>query len=414
MNSTASVPIIFGQPDNGGAFAGVFNLQPVEKVICGPGSVAGLSDEIDRLGGTRVLLVTGRTLATKTDLVDRIRKVLGERCVGVYSETVQHVSQASVLAATTMARELEIDAIVSFGGGSPIDTAKAVAMCLAHDVRTGSDLEPLRLVIEDGNLSGPEFDGAMIPHVAISTTLSAGEFTGFAGITDPERMRKDAFGGPAMIPRAVVLDAELTVATPEWLWSSTGIRAIDHCVETVYSIAHQPFADALALRALEMLSTALPRSIADPQDLVARSACQMATWMSIFSLGLIPFGMSHGIGHQLGARCDLPHGVCSAIMLPEVMDYNRPATASRQRLLAETLGIDVTGLSDDEAAAAASQWIRDLTKQMGIKNRLGDWGVKDEDLAGVAHDALDDFMNATNPVPVDNPDVIVDLLRRVL
>src|SRR5690606_20516586 len=148
--------------------------------------------------------------------------------------------------------------------------------------------------------------------------------------------------------------------------------------------------------------------------LVARSACQVAMWMSIFSLPNIPSGMSHGIGHQLGARCDLPHGVCSAIMLPEVMDYNRPATAPRQRLIAEAIGIEVTGLSDDEAAAAAAQRLRDLVVELGIKNRLGDWGITEEQLPGVAHDAVDDFMNATNPVPVSDPDVIMNLLRKVL
>jgi len=415
MSSNASPSRIFGQPDGGRPFGGVFNLAPVEKLVSGPGSVACLADEVDRLGGTRVLMVTGNSLATRTDLVDRLRGILGDRCVAVFSKSIQHVSRASVLEAVELARKLKIDAIVSFGGGSPNDTAKAVAMALAHDVRATGDLHPLRLIVDgDGSLVGPAFDGTMIPHIAIPTTLSAGEFTGFAGITDPQRQCKDSFGAPQMRARVVIHDAELTAATPAWLWASTGIRAMDHCVETVYSIAHQPFADALALRALEMLATALPRSVADPSDMVARSACLYATWMSSFSLGVIPFGMSHGIGHQLGARCDLPHGACSAIMLPEVMDYNRPATAARQRLLAESMGIDVTSMSDDEAAGAAAQWIRDLVVQLRIKNRLSDYGVKDSDLAGVAEDALDDFMNKTNPVPVDDPDVIVRMLRGVL
>lgn len=415
MNSAVPPSPIFGEPDDDSPFTGLFHFAPVEKVISGPGSVARLAEEVDRLGGTRVLIVTGNTLANKTDLVERLKSLLGDRCVGVFSRTVQHVSRASVIDAITQARELDIDAIISFGGGSPNDTAKAVAMGLAHGVRETGDLHPLRLIIaDDGALVTPPFDGEMIPHIAIPTTLSAGEFTGFAGITDPERQCKDSFGAPQMRAKTVILDAELTTATPSWLWASTGIRGIDHCVETVYSIAPQAFADALALRALEMLAVALPRSVEDPEDLVARSACQQAVMMSIFSLGLIPFGMSHGIGHQLGARCDLPHGACSAIMLPEVMDYNRPRTARRQRLLAEAMGIDTSTLTDDDAAAAAAQWIRDLVVRLGIPNRLSDYGVEESDLRGVATDALEDFMNKTNPVAVDDPDVIVGLLRKVL
>lgn len=414
MHMTVPAPPIFGQPDGGGAFTGVFAVQPIEKVVYGPGSVSGLPAEIDRLGGTRVLIVTGRTLATKTDLVHRLQDLLGDRWAGTFAESVQHVSRPSVLAATVLARELQVDVLVSLGGGSPIDTAKAVAMCLSQDVRSGADLDCLRFRVENGVSVKPVLDGPMIPHLSISTTLSAGEFTGLTGITDPDRRCKDAYGAPAMTPRVVFLDPEPTAATPGWLWASTGLRAIDHCVETVYSTGHQAFADALCLRALEMLATALPRTVADPDDLVARGACQVAMWMSIFSLPNVPAGMSHGIGHQLGARCDLPHGICSAIVLPEAMDFNRPATAARQRLVAEALGVDVAGKNDDEAAAAAAQRLRDLVVELGIDNRLAAWGVTDQQLVEVAQDSAQDFMATTNPVPITDPGQILALLRRVL
>lgn len=413
MSENASA--IFGQPDDGGPFRGDFRFSPVERVITGPGSVTGLADEMDAAGASRALIITGRTLATKTDLVDRLRSLLGTRCAGVFAESVQHVSRTSVLAATEQARELGIDAVISFGGGSANDTAKAVAMALAHDVRSTDDLHALRMVPRaGGGLVGQVSERKFIPLIAIPTTLSAGEFSAFTGISDPDRQCKDAFGDPQMRARTVILDAELTQATPDWLWGSTGLRAVDHCVETVCSTEHLPFGDALALGALEMLATALPRSVDDPADLVARSACQQAAMMSIFSFGLIPFGMSHGIGLPLGARCDVPHGACSAIVLPEVMDYNRPANAHRQRLIAQSLGVDTGGMSDDAAAAAAAQFLRDFAVRLGIRNRLSDYGVKESDLPGVATSAFDALTNKTNPVPVGDADVIVDLLRRVL
>lgn len=414
MSGAGECRLLFGQPDGGGPFAGEFTLLPMEKVLYGPGILSALADEVDHIGATRFLLVTGQTLAARTDIVDRVQHVLGEKCVGVFAESAQHVPRASVLAAAECARELGADGVVSCGGGSPIDTAKGVAMCLSQDLRRSSDFEPLHFRMDNGHLVMPPIPGAMIPHLSVSTTLSGAEFTGFTGITDPARLCKDVYAAAELTPRVVLLDPELTAATPGWLWASTGMRAVDHCVESVYSLAHQPFADALCLRALEMLVSSLPRAISDPDDVIARGACQVAMWMSIFSLPNIPAGMSHGIGHQLGARCNLPHGICSAIMLPEVMDYNRPATASRQRLIADALGIDVGGHSDNQAAAAASQRLREFVAELGIKNRLSDWGIQAEDLPAVARDAVDDFMNATNPVPVTDPEVIVRLLRSVL
>jgi alcohol dehydrogenase class IV len=404
----------FGQSNNGGPITGEHAYLPRDKVIFGPGSASRLAGEVDRLGGTRVLLVTGSSLATRTDLPQRLADHLGKRCVDVFSKSVQHVPRASVLEATAQARDARIDLIVSFGGGSPIDTAKAVAMCLARGVTDESGLDRLRMRIEGGDLVVPEMEGSPIPHVSLPTTLSAGEHSPFAGITDIARQVKDAYGGAPLTPKVVILDPELCIPTPAGLFGSTGIRAIDHCVETVCSIAPSPFADALALRALEMLVAALPRAVADPEDITARGACLVAAWMSIFSLPNTPFGLSHAIGHQLGARCDVPHGITSAIMLPVAMDYNRPVMAARQALLAAAMGLDTAGLSIDEAARGASDRIRALVKQIGVKDRLRDWGVRESDLPGIAADAIEDFMVTTNPRPIENAKVIEDLLRGVL
>jgi alcohol dehydrogenase class IV len=136
--------------------------------------------------------------------------------------------------------------------------------------------------------------------------------------------------------------------------------------------------------------------------------------MAVFSLRSIPMGLSHAIGHQLGAYCDLPHGMCSAIMLPAVMDYNRPAAAARQRLVAEALHVDTSGLDDDVAARAAADRLRELVRKMGLRDRLGDWGIATTDLDRVASATLSDFMIGGNPRPVTDVEDIVALLRSVL
>lgn len=400
---------------SGGVLSGEYTFLPMEKVIFGPGSIGRLAEQVDRLGGRRAFVITGNTLATQTDLVDRVKGALGERFAGVYSRTKQHVPRQSVLEATEAARSADADFIVSFGGGSPVDAAKLVALCLAENVQSEDDLDRYRIRFQyPDKVEIPSLTRPAPPHISVSTTLSAGEFTAFAGCTDPARQAKDLYFDSALMPRVAFLDPELAVSTPGWLWGSTGIRAVDHCVESVYSKIHQPFADALGLQALALLFEYLPRAAADPQDLAARSQCQVAAWMSIYSLPSVQVGLSHGIGHQLGARCDVPHGVTSCIMLPVVMDFNRPVTADRQALLARAMGVETHGLRDEEAAAAGSDRLRALVRELGIKDRLSDWGVTEGDLPGIAADALEDLVVATNPRPVSSSEQVVELLRSVL
>ncbi|HEX2173571.1 MAG TPA: iron-containing alcohol dehydrogenase [Dehalococcoidia bacterium] len=395
--------------------SGEYTFPKLEKVIFGPGSVARLAEQADRLGGRRAFIITGNTLANKTDLVDRVRSVLGSRCAGVYSGSKQHVPREAVLEAAEQARSAGADLLISFGGGSPVDLAKMVALCLAQNVRNETELDAYRIRFQyPDRVDIPAVPNVSVPQIAVTTTLSAGEFTAFAGCTDPVRQAKDLYYAEHLNPKVCILDPEMTVATPSWLWGSTGVRSIDHCVEEVYSRVHQPFADALALRALAMLFDYLPRASAEPDNLAARGQCQVAAWMAVYSLPSVQVGLSHGIGHQLGARCNVPHGVTSCIMLPVVMDFNRPVTADRQALLAPSMGVDTRGLSDEEAATAAANNLRALVRELGIKDRLSDWGVTEADLPGIAADALEDLVVATNPRPVTSTERVVELLRRVL
>ena len=391
---------------------GVFTLLPIESVHYGPGCLAGLADALATRGVSRALLITGNTLATKTGLVDRVLAAAQGRIAGVFHDTVQHVHRRSVLRATEQARALGADGIVSFGGGTPNDTGKAVVMALAEDLRAPEDFDRMRVRFEyPATVDVPPVRGQVLPMLAISTTLSGGEFTHFAGVTDEARKVKDLYIDRKLAARAVFLDPELTLNTPLWLWLSTGMRAVDHCVEALCSTNAHPFTDALAKDALQALGETLRATKAAPQDLALRTRSHLAAWMSVCGLANVNLGLSHGIGHQLGARNNVPHGVTSCVMMKAVMDYNREHVGARQSVIAECLGRDVRGMSAADAASAGREAVLQLVQDLELPRRLRDVGVTREDFPALAHDALEDLVVATNPRPVRSVADVVGVLE---
>jgi alcohol dehydrogenase len=247
---------------------------------------------------------------------------------------------------------------------------------------------------------------------AVPTTLSAGEFTFFVGVTDRERKVKDLYLDKRITAKSVFLDPEFTLATPERLWLGTGMRAIDHCIEAMCSSTHQPFTDALAYRALNMLVRYLRETKADPEDLAARGQCMVAAWMSVCGLASVALGLSHGIGHQLGARCDVAHGETSAVMMQHVMKFNLKETQAQQAWVAEAMGVDINGMSEKDAAAAAAEEVLKLVRDdLGLPWRLRDVGVNEEDFDGIAVDALEDLIVASNPRTIDSKEQVINILK---
>ena len=179
------------------------------------------------------------------------------------------------------------------------------------------------------------------------------------------------------------------------------------------SSTSQPFIDALAYRALNMLVRHLRETRADPGDAAARGQCMVAAWMSVCGLANVTLGLSHGIGHQLGARCNVPHGETSAVMMPHVMAFNRAVTTARQAWAAEAMGVDIAGMSEEEAATAAADEVARLVQEdMGLPWRLRDVGVTHDDFPGIAADALEDIIVAGNPRQVTSEDEVIDLLHK--
>jgi len=375
----------------------------MERVIYGVPLAEALAGEIERAGVHAVFVLASGTLARETDVIDRARGVLGNRFAGVCAKIGAHTPRPDVVAAANAARDAKADALLSIGGGSVTDAAKMVGLCLGNGISDPQHLDALRAhTTVDGQTVRPAVKAPPIRSIAVPTTLSAGEFTAFAGCTDPLRHVKESYGHPLMMPRAVILDPALTLHTPEWLFLSTGIRAVDHAVEDICAIDSQPFSDGVSLHALRLLSRGLPAVKADPANLDARLDCQLGAWMSIAgSQNGVSKGASHGIGHVLGGTADVPHGYTSCIMLPHVLSFNAPVNGERQVWVSEALG------RPDISAADA---VAELIAGLGLPNRLRDLGVRKDQLDRIAEQSMHDRWVHTNPRKIEGPVAIRTLL----
>jgi alcohol dehydrogenase class IV len=373
----------------------------MEEVVFGQPAAQAVADQAR--DAQRVFLMVSGTLNRETDAIATVRRALGDRCAGVFDRMPPHTPRRAVIEATAAAREAGADLIATIGGGSVTDGAKAVQLCLANDIRTPEALDACRPVKgPDGVVGPPPCRAPTVRQITVPTTLSAGEFSAIAGVTDERSRVKELFRHPSIIPRSVTLDPAITVHTPEWLWLSTGIRAVDHCVEGVCSGEANAYADAQALHGLALLTRGLPRVKADPADLEARLDCQMGTWLSMGPLAAgVPMGASHGIGYVLGAAFDIPHGHTSCIMLPAVMRWNRPANGERQALVAAAMGHP-----GEDAADLLDAFIGGL----GMPRSLGAAGVGAEHFDRIAEGAMATPWVPRNPRPIPGPAQIREIL----
>jgi alcohol dehydrogenase class IV len=347
----------------------------------------------------RVFLMVSGTLNRTTGEVEKLRHALGNRCAGVFDAMPAHTPRRAVIAATDQVREAGADLIVTLGGGSVTDAAKAVQLCLANDIRTPEALDALRPV----NGAPPPCNAPTVRQISVPTTLSAGEFSAIAGVTDERTKVKELFRHPRIIPRAVVLDPAVTVHTPEWLFLSTGIRAVDHCVEGICSNEAHPYADAQALRGLSLLVRGLQRVKADPSDREARLDCQLGSWLSMGPLASgVPMGASHGIGYVLGAMFDIPHGHTSCIMLPAVMRWNRTANAERQAMVAAAM---------DHPGEDAADVLDEFIASLGMPRSLGAVNVRRDAFDRMAEQAMGTPWVPRNPRQIDGPAQVKEILE---
>jgi maleylacetate reductase len=369
----------------------------MEAVVFGRPAADAIAEEAQRLAAEQVFLMVSGTLNRTTGEITKVRQALGNRFAGLFDRMPPHTPRRAVIEAAAAARQAGADLIATIGGGSVTDGAKAVQLCLANDIRTPETLDDYRPV--EGQVPGKM---PLVRQITVPTTLSAGEFSAISGITDERRRVKELFRHPQIIPRSVILDPGVTIHTPEWLWLSTGIRAVDHCVEGICSGLANPFADAQALHGLTLLCRGLPRAKADPADLQARLDCQMGSWLSMGPLASgVPMGASHGIGYVLGAVFDIPHGHTSCIMLPAVMRWNKPANAERQALVAAAMGHP-----GEDAADVLDSFISGL----GMPRSLAAVQIGPENFTRIAEQAMNTPWVPRNPRPIAGPAQLREIL----
>jgi alcohol dehydrogenase class IV len=384
--------------------AGEMVLTRIEHVLFGQAAAAAITDLAARRDARRVLLAVSESLRRSTGEIAAIEGALGERWTATWSGMRPHAPRADVIALTAAARSADADLIVAVGGGSVVDAAKIVALALANDVATVDGLDALANNVDaTGKVLRPALREPSLRVICVPTTLSGGEFGPGAGALNEETRIKQGFLQANMAPWAIVLDPALTRHTPQWLWLSTGVRSLDHAIETLASLRSHAVADGAADNAIRLLAAGLQGSKADPNDLEARLSCQMGAWQSMLPLvGGVPMGASHAISHAVGSTHGVPHGYTSCVMLPAVLAWSAGHDAGRQQRISTALGM---------LDAPASEALRTLLQRLELPTRLSEVGVAESDFPELARKAMGNQWIATGPRPVASPEDAMEILR---
>ena len=375
-----------------------------QEVVCAEDAINSLPAVLERLGGTRAMVICGPSILEKSDVVQRVQDALGDRCIGLFSGVAPHSPVHTLDEAMRLANDLKPDSLVSVGGGSTHDTTKGIATLMGE----GGKIQDHQVIFEPPDkIILPKLSGDRVPIIAVSTTMGAAELSRGAGFADKDLGRKISVADPATIPRSIIIDGRALATTPMNILLSTAIGQLRVAIESVYSVKHNPICDSLCLHAISMIVKNLP----DCPKLEMECLLNTKTAAAMASLGSVGGGINTATAHHVGGIFDVPHGDANAIMLPHSMRFNAEASADRQALIARAMGIDTSGMSDYDAALAAADAVEDLRDSLGLPNRLRDVGVPEEGLELIASATLQDRSLATNPTPVTDAGPIMSVLR---
>jgi alcohol dehydrogenase len=381
------------------------SIAPTPTAHFGAGAVASLGAVLGAAGCSAVVVVTDAGLAG-TAVLDAVLAVLADAGVAaeVFSGVHANPSTDDIAAGADAVAEVARSArtgLVAVGGGSSIDAAKGIAIAAVNPQR-GRELDYRN-----------EFAVPALPIVAVPTTAGTGaETNSFGVVTDPLTRRKFYVGHSSAMPAAAVLDPGLTVSLPSAATAATGLDALTHAIESFLSIRANPWADPIALGVIKMVGTHLTRACRDGADLEARSQLLLAAHMAGIAMATTGLGLVHAIGHAIGGRFNLAHGVCLAIVLPDVLRFSLPARVDRLASIAVALGASDTGKDTAWNAAAAIDAVAMLRAEVGLAFCPADFGIGEADYAAIAADALDDEVLANAPRQPSRSE-IEDILRHM-
>jgi alcohol dehydrogenase class IV len=370
------------------------------NVLAGHGMLAGLPQAMVGLGCRRAMIVTDAGVR-KAGLAQLVQDALCDFYVGVFEDVPADSDLATVDAATAKARELGADCIVSVGGGSVIDTAKAVCVTLKNGGEANDYIALMRL-------TEPQ-----TPHIAIPTTAGTGsEVTNVAVIHDAKLDRKVYIVDPNIIPNVAILDPRMTVTLPPRLTAATGMDAVTHAVEALTSTLAETVCDGQALHALRLMKEFLPRAVTNGEDEPARIQVSVAACMAGWAFSTAQVGLAHSMAHTIGTLHHAHHGTVCGIVLPKVMRFNAEHAADKLAMAAQALGVDTTDMTDHDAALAAADAVEALMREIKHPMTLRELGIPEEALEADAMHALADTATLFNARPVSDPAEVLELLHQ--
>jgi alcohol dehydrogenase class IV len=372
-----------------------------QEVIFAPGSASRLREAVDRWGWRRIMLCTTEHARARGHVAP-IEDALGERLVVTYERVQAHLPATRVAEAVTVALDEHIDALLGLGGGSPIGMAKAVSLTVEAK-RTGRAV----------GTSLPT-DQPLIPVIAIPTTYAGSEMTPVYGTTQGGEglARKITVADARVVPKLTFYDPLLTLDLPPRITAGTGINALAHCIEALYSITRNPLSTAAALSGLRAIADALPRCYVAGDDLEARSEMLVGAFLAGSALSNVAMGLHHGLCHVLGGATGAAHGDLNSVVLPHVMRFNLDATAPQLVLAAEAMGLPGIERGARTAGEAAARQVSTWVEQMRLPQRLRALGVREDSLPELARIAFASRTVQNNPQPITDPEQIEALLRQ--
>ncbi len=364
--------------------------------LMGAGCIADVPAEIQELGLKKALIVTDKVL-NQIGLVAELTKLLEKENIAyaIYDGVQPNPTVTNVNNGLKILKEENCDFVISFGGGSSHDCCKGIAILATN----GGKIEDY----EGVNRS----QKPQLPMIAVNTTAgTASEMTIFCIITDEERHVKMALVDKNMTPLIAVNDANLMLNIPKALTAATGMDALTHAVEAYVSTAATPITDACAQKAIELITKYLRTAVHEGKNVEARENMAYAEYLAGMAFNNASLGYVHAMAHQLGGMFDLPHGVCNAILLPHVQQYNAQVAAGRLKDIAGFMGADVENMSDEKGAQTAIDFIKQLSKDVEIPSGLDELKVPESAFDELAANALKDACGLTNPKQATHAEIV--------